>query len=115
MTIQQDAPTAMARVQEFVEQAAAIRKQLHRVVIGQDAAIDMLLSCALTGSHALLVGVPGLAKTLMVKALAHTFDWRFSRIQFTPDLMPSDITGYELLARVEGGGESGAPRMVFRQ
>jgi MoxR-like ATPase len=54
--------------------------------------------------------VPGLAKTLMVKALAAAFDWRFARIQFTPDLMPSDITGYELLGR----DEQGAPQMVFR-
>jgi MoxR-like ATPase len=57
-----------------------------------------------------LVGVPGLAKTLMVKALASAFDWRFSRIQFTPDLMPSDITGYELLSRQQEG-----PEMVFRR
>src|SRR5687767_2756150 len=70
-----------------------------------------LLTCALTGSHALLVGVPGLAKTLMVKALASTFDWRFNRIQFTPDLMPSDITGYELLGRDSSGTGS---TMVFR-
>src|ERR1035437_8211134 len=107
--------TAKARVGSFVQQVAAIRQQLHKVVVGQDAALDMLLTCALTGSHALLVGVPGLAKTLMVKALAHAFDWKFSRIQFTPDLMPSDITGYELLARAEGGGgDAGAPKMVFR-
>jgi len=71
----------------------------------------LLLVCALTGSHALLVGVPGLAKTLMVKALASAFRWKFARIQFTPDLMPSDITGYELLGREEGGL---AQRMVFR-
>jgi MoxR-like ATPase len=103
---------AQARVGQFAEHVGAIRKQLHQVVVGQDAAIDMLLMCALTGSHALLVGVPGLAKTLMVKALAHAFDWKFSRVQFTPDLMPSDITGYELLAKSEGG--DGSPRMVFR-
>ena len=109
-----------ARVESFADQVAAIRKQLHKVVVGQDVALDMLLTCALTGSHALLVGVPGLAKTLMVKALAHAFDWKFSRIQFTPDLMPSDITGYELLAKAEagagsaGGAGQDAPRMVFR-
>ena len=51
----------------------------------------------MTGSHALVVGVPGLAKTLMVKALALAFHWKYSRIQFTPDLMPADVTGYELL------------------
>jgi len=55
--------------------------------------IDQLLVCALTGSHALVVGVPGLAKTLMVKALAAAFDRKFARIQFTPDLMPADVTG----------------------
>lgn len=115
MTIHQDVAVAQERVDHFVLQVGAIRQQLHRVVVGQDAAIDMLLMCGLTGSHALLVGVPGLAKTLMVKALAHAFDWKFSRVQFTPDLMPSDITGYELLARGEAGTmESGTPRMVFR-
>jgi MoxR-like ATPase len=80
--------------------------------VGQDEVIDQLLVCALTGSHALLVGVPGLAKTLMVKALASAFDWQFSRIQFTPDLMPSDITGFELLG---GGGHNGDQAMVFRR
>jgi MoxR-like ATPase len=80
-------------------------------VVGQDATIDFLLTCALTGSHALLVGVPGLAKTLMVKALASAFDWKFSRVQFTPDLMPSDITGYELLGR---DSQDSVPSMVFR-
>jgi MoxR-like ATPase len=88
-----------------------IRDSLHEVVIGQDEAIDRLLICALTGSHALLVGVPGLAKTLMVKALASAFKWSFKRVQFTPDLMPSDITGYELLGR---SAEAGGPQMAFR-
>src|ERR1035437_5080607 len=106
--------TAKARVGSFVQQVAAIRQQLHKVVVGQDAALDMLLTCALTGSHALLVGVPGLAKTLMVKALVHAFDWKYSRVQFTPDLMPSDITGYELLAKSGEGVDGGSPTMVFR-
>jgi MoxR-like ATPase len=102
---------AQERVQEFAGRVAAIRGKLHQVVVGQDATLDLLLTCCLTGSHALLVGVPGLAKTLMVKALASTFDWNFARIQFTPDLMPSDITGYELLGR---DGQAAAPSMVFR-
>jgi MoxR-like ATPase len=102
---------AAERVASFVERVRAIRKSLHEVVVGQDQTIDLLLTCALTGSHALLVGVPGLAKTLMVKALASAFRWKFARVQFTPDLMPSDITGYELLGRDE---QSGAPRMTFR-
>jgi MoxR-like ATPase len=100
------------RVQGFAGQVQAIRDSLHQVVVGQDKTIDLLLTCCLTGSHALLVGVPGLAKTLMVKALASAFNWKFNRIQFTPDLMPSDITGYELLSR-DGGGDG--HNMVFRQ
>src|SRR5689334_18915781 len=103
---------ARERVERFTQQVRAIRERLHEVVVGQDETIDLLLSCALTGSHALLVGVPGLAKTLMVKALASAFKWKFARVQFTPDLMPSDITGYELLGRDE---QTGAPRMTFRR
>src|SRR5689334_464233 len=102
---------ARERVERFTQQVRAIRERLHEVVVGQDETIDLLLSCALTGSHALLVGVPGLAKTLMVRALAAAFRWKFARVQFTPDLMPSDITGYELLGRDE---QTGAPRMTFR-
>ncbi len=101
---------ARDRVEMFAQRVQAIRKSLQQVVVGQDTTIDLLLTCALTGSHALLVGVPGLAKTLMVKALASAFHWRFNRIQFTPDLMPSDITGYELLGR----DEAGTPTMTFR-
>ena len=104
---------AEEKLGDFLDRVTKVRESLHQVVVGQDEAIDLLLMCALTGNHALLQGVPGLAKTLMVKALASTFSWNFNRIQFTPDLMPSDITGYELL-----GGEAGAigtgQTMVFR-
>jgi len=103
---------AQHRVTEFVARVASIRESLHQVVVGQDETIDQLLTCALTGSHALLVGVPGLAKTLIVKALASAFNWRYSRIQFTPDLMPADITGYELLGS-EGGSDDRT--MIFRR
>ncbi len=102
---------ARQRIGEFTGQIGSIRDAIHRVIVGQDKVLDQLLVCALTGSHALLVGVPGLAKTLMVKSLACAFDWKFARIQFTPDLMPSDITGYELLGRDESGG---APTMIYR-
>src|SRR5437762_7329809 len=88
-----DGADATRRVESFVQGVQGIRKALHEVVVGQDKTIDLLLTCALTGSHALLVGVPGLAKTLMVRALAAAFRWKFARVQFTPDLMPSDITG----------------------
>src|SRR5215211_577354 len=112
MTLQADEKgLARDHVSSFVERVQSIRKNLHQVVVGQDKPIDLLLTCALTGSHALLVGVPGLAKTLMVKALASSFRWKFARVQFTPDLMPSDITGYELLGRDESTGH---PKMTFR-
>jgi MoxR-like ATPase len=108
--------SASERLADFAGRIQAIRDRLHHTVVGQDATIDHLLTCALTGSHALLVGVPGLAKTLMVKALAAAFDWNFNRVQFTPDLMPSDITGYELLGRSSGGDNNGdGPNMVFRR
>jgi MoxR-like ATPase len=102
---------AQQRLKEFTDRVRTIRRSLHEVVVGQDEMIDELLTCALTGSHTLLVGVPGLAKTLVVKALAAAFRWKFSRIQFTPDLMPADVTGYELLDRSENAH---GPKMVFR-
>jgi MoxR-like ATPase len=106
-----DVHLAQQQVEKFSERVRTIRQSLHEVVVGQDEVIDQLLICALTGSHALVVGVPGLAKTLMVKALAAAFDWKFARIQFTPDLMPADVTGYELLGRSQDGQ---GPQMVFR-
>ena len=106
-----NADLALQRVEEFADRVRTIRASLHEVVVGQDEVIDQLLVCALTGSHTLLVGVPGLAKTLMVKALAAAFHWKFTRIQFTPDLMPADVTGYELLGRSQDGE---GPQMVFR-
>ncbi|MEQ1824973.1 MAG: MoxR family ATPase [Pirellula sp.] len=103
---------AKAASESFVQQVQCIRQQLKQTIVGQDDVLDQLLICALTGSHALLVGAPGLAKTLMVKALSSAFHWRFTRIQFTPDLMPSDITGYELLGR---DAQTGDMQMQFRR
>ena len=103
---------ALEASSSFVQQVQGIREQLKQTIVGQDEVLDQLLICALTGSHALLVGAPGLAKTLMVKALSSVFHWRFTRIQFTPDLMPSDITGYELLGR---DLQSGDMQMQFRK
>src|SRR5262245_55138671 len=76
---------------------ARMKQELHRAIVGQDEVIDELLLAVLTRGHCLLVGVPGLAKTLLVSSLARTLDLTFNRIQFTPDLMPSDITGTDLL------------------
>lgn len=102
---------AEAVSQMFAKLAMQVRDKLKESIVGQDDVIDQLLICALTGSHALIVGAPGLAKTLMVKALAQSLNLKFNRIQFTPDLMPSDITGYELLARSASGDET---TMKFR-
>ena len=72
---------------------AAVRTEIGRVIVGQERFIDLLLVALLTRSHALIEGVPGLAKTLAVSTLARTLDGSFARIQFTPDLLPADITG----------------------
>ena len=74
-----------------------IRQELARVIVGQETVIDQLLTTMLAGGHALLVGVPGLAKTLLISSLAKSLQLDFSRIQFTPDLMPADITGTEVI------------------
>src|SRR5512135_834246 len=76
---------------------ASIKRELAKVIIGQEQVIDEILISIFTRSHALLVGVPGLAKTLMISTLAGALDLSFKRIQFTPDLMPSDITGTEVI------------------
>jgi MoxR-like ATPase len=75
----------------------SIRKEIAKVIIGQDATVEHLLVSLLARGHCLLVGVPGLAKTLLIKTLADVLDLKFSRIQFTPDLMPSDISGTEII------------------
>src|SRR3989454_860433 len=86
---------------ELLERLAGARKDLleqvaHRIV-GQREVLDGILTAIFSGGHALLVGVPGLAKTLMVQTVAESLDLAFNRIQFTPDLMPSDITGTEII------------------
>jgi MoxR-like ATPase len=95
---------------------ARMKAELHRVIVGQDDVIDQLLLAVLTRGHCLLVGVPGLAKTLLISSLAKTLDLSFNRIQFTPDLMPGDITGTDLLHIDPGTNERQfrfAPGPVF--
>jgi MoxR-like ATPase len=83
---------------------ASILEQLGKVIVGQRDVIDELLICIFSRGHCLLEGVPGLAKTLMISTLARTMSLSFSRIQFTPDLMPADITGTEVIEEQPGGG-----------
>jgi MoxR-like ATPase len=82
-----------------------IAAQIGRRIVGQHTVVDNLISAILAGGHVLLVGVPGLAKTLLIQTVAEALDMEFSRIQFTPDLMPSDITGTELLEEDHGTGK----------
>ena len=99
------------------EAAHRLREALHRRIVGLDDVIEKALICILTRNHALLVGVPGLAKTLLISSLAEVLDLTFARIQFTPDLMPTDITGTEVLAEDrEAGGRTFRflPGPIFR-
>jgi MoxR-like ATPase len=82
-----------------------LRTELHKVIIGQDDIVMQLLTVMLAHGHALIIGVPGLAKTLLVRTLAQALGWDFKRIQFTPDLMPSDVTGAEILQTDRSTGE----------
>ena len=88
------APNAAAQRQRASQLAQALRHELQKALIGQQAVIDDVLTALLAGGHVLIEGVPGLGKTLLVRALARCFDGGFARIQFTPDLMPSDVTGH---------------------
>jgi MoxR-like ATPase len=84
---------------------SALNEQIGRRIVGQRDVVDNLVAAVLAGGHALLVGVPGLAKTLLVQTVAQALDLEFSRVQFTPDLMPSDITGTELLEEDHATGK----------
>ena len=82
------------RIRWAAEQAEALRAEIHHALVGQEAVVDQVLAAFLAGGHVLLEGVPGLGKTLLVRAMAATFRGAFARIQFTPDLMPSDVMGH---------------------
>src|SRR5205809_4620463 len=94
-----DVATIAEKVAEGREQILA---ELRKVIIGQDEVVEEVLIALFTGGHCLITGVPGLAKTLLIKTLAGVLDLDFKRIQFTPDIMPSDITGTEILDEQEG-------------
>ncbi len=102
MTQQTATPDDLQAVEKLRDAHDKIQRELGKAIVGQAAVVDGLLTALFANGHVLLVGVPGLAKTLLIRSLARTLDLSFSRIQFTPDLMPSDITGTEVLE--ESGG-----------
>src|SRR6195256_2735413 len=90
-------------LQEFRQHRQLMQRELQKIIIGQDAVIEQIFAAIFTRGHCLLVGVPGLAKTLIVSSISQILDVSFKRIQFTPDLMPSDITGTMVLDENEQG------------
>ena len=103
-------PEHIAAIEDIAQQRQAIIQEIKKVIVGQDAVIEELLIALFSRGHCLLVGVPGLAKTLLISTLADVLHLRFNRIQFTPDLMPSDITGTDIL---EEDPETGHRRYRF--
>jgi len=93
-----------ALLERSADACRRIKSEIGRVVVGHDEVVDAMLVTLLARGHALLVGVPGLAKTLLVASIAQTLDLAFGRVQFTPDLLPADITGTDVLSDVEEGG-----------
>jgi MoxR-like ATPase len=113
MTTQQaqlDATDDVALADRLTEGRTRVLAELHKLIVGQDDVVEQILLSLLAGGNSLIVGVPGLAKTLLIRTMAQVLDLEFSRIQFTPDLMPSDITGTDL---VQEDPDTGQRRMVF--
>jgi MoxR-like ATPase len=97
-----NSPVAPASAEQVAEGRERILAELRKVIVGQDEVVEQVLIALFTGGHVLITGVPGLAKTLLIKTLSDILDLDFKRIQFTPDLMPSDITGTEILDEEQG-------------
>lgn len=96
---------AQEQIAAFSRQVESIQAEIHKEIIGQERVVDQLLTVLIAGGNVLLEGVPGLGKTRLVRTLSSVFDLPFSRIQFTPDLMPADITGTNILVKGETGSE----------
>ena len=94
-------------------QCERLRTDISRVLLGQEAVVDQVIIALLAGGHVLLEGVPGLGKTLLVRALAGCFSGNYRRIQFTPDLMPADITGHAIYNMAEGSFHVRRGRFTF--
>jgi len=103
--IKDDDPIDIGTIRQMRHATEKIRDEVHKVIVGQDEVLDLVMMAMLAQGHCLMVGVPGLAKTLTVRTIASVLDLGFNRIQFTPDLMPSDITGTDILEEDERTGE----------
>jgi MoxR-like ATPase len=99
-----DAKSAEKAAARFLSVYGRIKDEVGKVIVGQERVIDSVLAALLAGGHVMLEGVPGLGKTILVRSLGEALDLAFSRIQFTPDLMPADIQGTSILVETEGGG-----------
>src|SRR5919202_6870759 len=97
-----DSSVATVSAEKVADGRERILNELRKVIVGQDEVVEQVLIALFTGGHCLITGVPGLAKTLLIKTIADILDLEFKRIQFTPDLMPSDITGTEILDEEQG-------------
>ncbi|HEV2969026.1 MAG TPA: MoxR family ATPase [Pirellulales bacterium] len=97
------AETMQQRAEEFVRRYHSVAEQIRRVIVGHEEIVHGVLTCLFVGGHCLLEGVPGLGKTLLIRTLARTLDLDFSRIQFTPDLMPADILGTNMVMEAPDG------------
>ena len=97
----QATPQDLQQVEKLRTAYAAMKQEIQKVIVGQDHVVDELFMALFCRGHCLLIGVPGLAKTLLISTLAKVLNLGFNRIQFTPDLMPADITGTEII--VDGG------------
>lgn len=111
-TVALDAADDIALADRLCAEAARIRQEIRHRIIGQEQIVDQALIALFGGGNCLIIGVPGLAKTLLVNTISRVLDLRFSRIQFTPDLMPSDITGTDI---IQDDPATGQRRMVFTQ
>src|SRR5688500_11006353 len=92
-----DQKTTEQFLEKTHDSCARVRAEVGRIIVGQEDVIELVLITLLAGGHSIITGLPGLAKTLLIQCLAQTLGLRFQRIQFTPDLMPSDITGTDIL------------------
>ncbi|MCB9841556.1 MAG: AAA family ATPase [Phycisphaeraceae bacterium] len=116
MTQQQRSPDeARAAAERFRADFEAVREQVGRVIVGQRDTVEGVLLCLFVGGHCLLEGVPGIGKTLLVRTLSRALDLRFGRVQFTPDLMPADITGTTVVHEVEGASGRTVREFRFQQ